>query len=157
MCKAVCHFALDMIDLLDQYNEDHADEMEKPLSVRIGMDCGPIVAGVIGTKRFLYDVWGHPVNVASRMESTGQPRRIQVTKKIVESVPDDEFTFTSRGVIQVKGIGEMTTFFLEDRLKIRSPTYWSLLSKPPRDSLRKGSLKLSKSQSVGRKVQTEFT
>jgi adenylate cyclase len=148
MCKAVCHFALDMIDLLDQYNEDHADEMEKPLSVRIGMDCGPIVAGVIGTKRFLYDVWGHPVNVASRMESTGQPRRIQVTKKIVESVPDDEFTFTSRGAIQVKGIGEMATFFLDDRLKTRSSTYWSLLSTPPRQSTRKGSFKMSKTKSL---------
>jgi len=131
MCRAVCHFALDMLDVLDQYNDEQQrkvnDDHPPPLTVRIGMDCGPIVAGVIGTKRFLYDVWGHPVNVASRMESTGVPGRIQVTKKIVDSVPGDEFTFASRGTIEVKGIGAMATFFLEDRLKTRSSTYWSLL------------------------------
>jgi class 3 adenylate cyclase len=125
MCKAVCHFALDMLQVLDQYNEDN--NLERPLNVRVGIDCGPVVAGVIGTKRFLYDVWGHPVNVASRMESTGEPGQIQVTKHIVDSVPSDEFLFTSRGTIQVKGIGDMTTFFLTDRLKTRSEKYWSLL------------------------------
>lgn len=127
MSNAACHFALDILEVVDEYNNENSNNDDRPLRVRVGMDCGPIVAGVIGTKRFLYDVWGHPVNVASRMESTGEPGRVQVTNNVVEAVPSDEFSFEPRGNIQVKGIGEMSTFFLNDRLKTRSKNYWSLL------------------------------
>jgi class 3 adenylate cyclase len=75
------------------------------------MHSGPVVAGVIGTRKFIYDVWGDTVNVASRMESTGVPGRIQVTGA-VERRLRDRFVLTSRGEIEVKGKGQMETFFL---------------------------------------------
>ncbi len=79
---------------------------------RIGMHTGPVVAGVIGTRKFIYDVWGDTVNVASRMESTGIPGRIQVTGA-VERRLRDRFVLTPRGEIDIKGKGPTETFFLD--------------------------------------------
>jgi class 3 adenylate cyclase len=81
------------------------------IEFRIGIHCGPVVAGVIGTRKFIYDVWGDTVNVASRMESTGVPGRVQVTAA-VEARLRDGFTFESRGLTEVRGKGPMPTFFL---------------------------------------------
>ena len=78
------------------------------------MNCGPVVAGVIGTKKFIYDVWGDTVNVASRMESLGVPGRVQVTPAVVERLAG-RFEFESRGLIDVKGKGPMPTSFLTGR------------------------------------------
>jgi class 3 adenylate cyclase len=78
---------------------------------RVGIHCGPVVAGVIGTKKFIYDVWGDTVNLASRMESTGIPGRIQVSP-IVEERLRNAFRFDPRGPTDVKGVGSMNTFFL---------------------------------------------
>jgi class 3 adenylate cyclase len=85
------------------------------LDFRIGMHTGPVVAGVIGTHKFIYDVWGDTVNVASRMESTGVPGRVQVTAAVEERLRD-RFVLEPRGVIEVKGKGPMATFFLERAL-----------------------------------------
>jgi class 3 adenylate cyclase len=81
------------------------------IQFRIGIHTGPVVAGVIGTKKFIYDVWGDTVNVASRMESTGEPGRIQVTGA-VEARLRDRFDIETRGVVDVKGKGPMTTYYL---------------------------------------------
>jgi class 3 adenylate cyclase len=81
------------------------------IEFRIGIHCGPVVAGVIGTRKFIYDVWGDTVNVASRMESTGIPGRIQVTAAVEERLRG-RFTFESRGLTDVRGKGPMPTFFL---------------------------------------------
>ena len=78
---------------------------------RIGMHTGPVVAGVIGTRKFIYDVWGDTVNVASRMESTGEPGRIQVTGD-VETRLRARFEMTPRGAVEIKGKGRMETYFL---------------------------------------------
>jgi adenylate cyclase len=84
------------------------------IAFRIGIHCGPVVAGVIGTRKFIYDVWGDTVNLASRMESLGIPGRIQVTHAVRERL-HGAFTFESRGLIDVKGKGPMPTWFLTDR------------------------------------------
>ena len=78
---------------------------------RVGIHCGPVVAGVIGEKKFIYDVWGDTVNLASRMESTGIPGRIQVTGRVEERLRD-RFRLEPRGLVEIKGKGPMPTWFL---------------------------------------------
>ncbi len=84
-----------------------------PIRVRIGIHCGPVTAGVIGTQRMQYDVWGDTVNVASRMESTSEPGRIQVSEAFANSLgPHAPMPLTPRGEIEVKGKGLMQTYWL---------------------------------------------
>ncbi len=85
-----------------------------PLRLRVGIDTGPVVAGVIGRRKFSYDVWGDTVNTASRMESHGVPGRVQVTEKVVRAAPG-VFEFEPRSPIEIKGKGEMATYFLVGR------------------------------------------
>ena len=87
----------------------------RKLSFRIGLNSGPVVAGAIGRKKFIYDLWGDTVNVASRMESHGLPGCIQVTPTMYER-RQGAFTFDERGVVDIKGKGEMVTFLLTGRI-----------------------------------------
>ena len=84
------------------------------LELRIGINSGPVVAGVIGRKRFLYDLWGDAVNMASRMETSGTPGRIQVTRETYELLRD-EFELEPRGTVSIKGKGDVETWYLLDR------------------------------------------
>jgi class 3 adenylate cyclase len=101
---------------LDLANAVEAIEAAARLGIafRIGIHIGPVVAGVIGTKKFIYDVWGDTVNLASRMESLGVPGRVQVTGAVMERL-GDAFTFESRGLVEVKGKGPTPTWFLTGR------------------------------------------
>jgi adenylate cyclase len=92
----------------------HRDPAGRPLQVRIGIDSGPVVAGVIGTAKFSYDLWGDTVNTASRMESTGVPGCIQVTDRAYRRLRD-RYRFERRGPVEVKGKGELVTWFLVGR------------------------------------------
>ena len=91
-----------------------AEESGRSLEVRIGIDTGPVVAGVIGRVKFSYDLWGDTVNTASRMESHGVPGAIQVTERAYEQLRESHY-LRQRGTIDVKGKGPMTTYLLVGR------------------------------------------
>lgn len=80
--------------------------------LRVGVNVGPVVAGVIGARKPQYDIWGNTVNVASRMDSTGIPGYTQVTQEVIDSLQGSHFEFRCRGQIKVKGKGDMVTYFL---------------------------------------------
>ena len=111
--EAIAEMALEMNQAIEQFNQ----ETDKTLSIRIGINTGEVVAGVIGTKKFIYDLWGDAVNTAYRMESHGVPNRIQVTATTYELLKD-KYHFQPRGKIPIKGKGKMATYFLIDRRTI---------------------------------------
>jgi class 3 adenylate cyclase len=88
----------------------------RPVRLRIGLDSGPVVAGVIGRRKFSYDLWGDTVNTASRMQTSGVPGCIQVTER-TRALLGDRYLFQERGRIQVKGKGTMRTYFLSGRAR----------------------------------------
>jgi guanylate cyclase len=100
--EALAAMALDML----RYDE------QGPLRFRIGINSGPVIAGVIGTKRFQYDVWGDTVNVASRMETQGRPGMIQITEATYQLIRD-RFRCVPHGIVEIKGKGAIPTWFLE--------------------------------------------
>ena len=112
---ALAHLSLDMRGAL----QGLVDAKGREVPVRIGIASGPVVAGVIGTRKFFYDVWGDTVNTASRMESTGVAGRIQVAPATHELLAD-RFEFEERGVIEVRGKGQMKTWFLIGTIKAES-------------------------------------
>ncbi|PZV16218.1 MAG: hypothetical protein DCF20_08745 [Pseudanabaena sp.] len=104
---AIASMALDMQKAISQVKSREGIQ----ISMRIGINSGPVIAGVIGTKKFIYDLWGDTVNVASRMESLGLAKAIQVTEETYLRLRD-QFNFEKRGLIPVKGKGEMLTYWL---------------------------------------------
>ncbi len=107
-CQAVAAFAVDMLEVVSK----HISWTGEPMQIRVGINCGPVVAGVIGEQKFIYDLWGDAVNVASRMESNGLANQIQVTEAVREKL-DGLYHFKERPPQFIKGKGMMVTYLLE--------------------------------------------
>ncbi|XP_074658999.1 adenylate cyclase type 1-like [Tubulanus polymorphus] len=118
-------FILAMKDKLRVINENSYNSFQ----LRIGVNIGPVVAGVIGARKPQYDIWGNTVNVASRMESTGINDHIQTTEEVYR-ILRHKYCFECRGTISVKGKGQMTTYFLTGRRSLASNSDFSLTRAP---------------------------
>ncbi|XP_046708152.1 adenylate cyclase type 1b isoform X2 [Silurus meridionalis] len=114
--STIADFAIEMFDVLDEINYQSYNDF----ILRVGINVGPVVAGVIGARRPQYDIWGNTVNVASRMDSTGVPGKIQVTEEVHRLLQTD-YDLVCRGNISVKGKGQMVTYFLEGRSQNAGP------------------------------------
>jgi adenylate cyclase len=108
------HLSLDMVDALDRFNDHNGHALQ----VRIGIASGAVVAGVIGKRLYLYDVWGDAVNVASRMESHGVAGRVQVSES-TRDLLGAPFLLEERGTLEVEGKGEMKAWFVGGRHKTK--------------------------------------
>lgn len=108
--EAMAEMALDMLAVIERFNA----KRNRGVRIRIGMNCGPVTAGIIGTKKFAYDLWGDTVNIASRMESHGIANAIQVTEATYKRLRH-KYAFQRRGIIHVKGKGALCTYFLVGR------------------------------------------
>ena len=105
--KQVAAFALDMLETTARISKD----LDLQINVRIGMNSGPVVAGVIGKRKYIYDLWGETVNLASRMESHGEEGKIQVSAATYELLKT-EYQFEPQPPRMIKGIGELETYLL---------------------------------------------
>uniref|UniRef100_A0A673JU76 adenylate cyclase n=1 Tax=Sinocyclocheilus rhinocerous TaxID=307959 RepID=A0A673JU76_9TELE len=107
---ALADYAMHLREQMKYINEHSFNNFQ----MKIGLNIGPVVAGVIGARKPQYDIWGNTVNVASRMDSTGVPDHIQVTTDLHQVLASKGYQLECRGVVKVKGKGEMTTYFLND-------------------------------------------
>ena len=104
----MARMAIRMVHITREQGHEHGIEM----ALRVGLNSGPVVAGVIGKSKYIYDLWGDTVNLASRMESGGVPGMIQVTRSVYDALKD-RFAFESRGTIEVKGKGSVEAWLLK--------------------------------------------
>lgn len=105
--------AFEMMQVMDETQAKMKDKGGVYLEMRIGIHCGPLVAGVVGSRKFAYDVWGDTVNIAARMEQSGQPGDINVSEAVYAMAKDD-FEFNYRGEVEAKNKGKMKMYFVQE-------------------------------------------
>jgi adenylate cyclase len=106
--------AFEMQDFVINRQKKHTRKDIEPFSMRVGIHTGPIVAGIVGVKKFQYDIWGDTVNTASRMESNGEPGMVNISQSTYDKIKDrSEFEFEKREKVHVKGKGEMQMYFVK--------------------------------------------
>jgi class 3 adenylate cyclase len=111
--EAVAQMSLEMLVALEELNRERGIN----LGIRIGLNTGPVVAGVIGRKKFTYDLWGATVNIAHRMQSSGLRNRVQLTAHTADLLRD-KFRFTERGTVDCKGLGKVNTCLLDGLIPV---------------------------------------
>lgn len=105
--------ALEMLDFVNQERQGKSPEIIMPFEIRIGIDTGKVVAGIVGLNKFQYDVWGDTVNIASRMETHGKEGKVNISQSTYHQIKDDpKFQFEHRGMVPVKGKGDMDMYFV---------------------------------------------
>lgn len=109
----IVNAAIEIRQFMLEYKAEKEAKGEAPFEIRIGINTGSVVAGIVGIKKFAYDIWGNTVNIASRMESTSEPGRINISGATHDFIKND-FNCTWRGKIKAKGIGEIDMYFVEN-------------------------------------------
>jgi adenylate cyclase len=104
--------AMEIQAAMEKHNARLAENGLQPWEIRIGLHIGPVVAGVVGKKKYAYDIWGSAVNIASRMESNGTPGRVNISAHAHEIVKD-RFHCTYRGKIYAKNLGDLDMYYVE--------------------------------------------
>jgi len=104
--------ALDIRDFMNKYKSDRENRSEPFFEIRIGLHTGPVVAGIVGSKKFAYDIWGDTVNLAARMESSGEISKVNISDSTYQMVKD-KFTCTRRGKVEAKNKGVIDMYFVE--------------------------------------------
>lgn len=104
--------AIEIQEFMEEYNILRAEKGLEPWEIRLGANIGPVVAGVVGKKKYAYDIWGSSVNVASRMESNGTPGRVNISAYMYEAIKD-RFECSYRGKIYAKNVGDLDMYFVE--------------------------------------------
>ena len=128
--EAAADFALEMLEVVRQFDQ----KFKHGLDMRIGMHCGPVVAGVIGKQKFTYDMWGDTVNLAARMESHGLPGEIHISEAMADKLKE-KYLLAQRGWVEVKGKGLLQTFWVKQKESRRSSVAGSqLIENPVRES-----------------------
>ena len=100
-----------ILEFVQAYNKERKTIEKAPFAIRIGIHSGPVVAGVVGTKKFAYDIWGDTVNIASRMESNSEPGKINISEDHFRAI-SEQFECVHRGEIPVKNKGAMHMYFV---------------------------------------------
>jgi class 3 adenylate cyclase len=112
-CKMISA-GLDMLAFIAAYNNDRIERDLAVWDIRVGMHVGPVVAGVVGKKKYAYDIWGSTVNIASRMESNGAPGMVNISSAAYELIKN-EYACNPRGKIYAKNVGEIDMYFVSHK------------------------------------------